>query len=124
MIGTAVPILPAGFGIIRAAGNGAEVAVDVAKGGTYVLKNADGVVQRTGRTKDLAQRKSQHEKEFPELEFGIDKRTDSYAAQRGREHDLYNENPQAKSTNGGLNKIKPIRDNNPNIDDYLRAGRE
>jgi hypothetical protein len=53
----------------------------------------------------LARREKQHQKEFPELEFGIDRKIDSYAAQRGREHDLYHENPQAKAQNGGLNKI-------------------
>ncbi|MGB7815669.1 MAG: RHS repeat-associated core domain-containing protein [Methylotenera sp.] len=125
IVGTAVPILPAGFGIIRSAGKaGAEAAVDVAKGGTYALKDADGIVQRTGRTKDLARREKQHQKEFPELTFGVDKKTDNYAAQRGREHDLYNANPQAKASNGGLNKIKPIRDNNPKKSEYLKAGRE
>ena len=132
-IATIVPIMPAGFGIIRNVANGAEAGVDVAKavshfddaakGGTYVLKNADGGVVRTGRTKDLARRQDQHRKEFPELEFSVDKRTDNYAAQRGREYDLYNENPLAKEANGGLNKIKPIRDNNPKKNDYLRAGR-
>jgi hypothetical protein len=90
-------------------------------GGTYKLVDSNtGEVVRTGRTKNLEVRQKQHARD-PELkkyEFEVDKRTDNYAEQRGREqiiHDKYK--PK-------LNKIKPIRDDNPKREEYLEAARK
>jgi hypothetical protein len=61
------------------------VVDDVPQGGTYVLRDAEEVVRRTGRTKHLDIREQQHARhpETKDLNFEIDKRADNYAAQRG-----------------------------------------
>jgi predicted GIY-YIG superfamily endonuclease len=100
-----------------------EAAEQAAKGGTYVLKNSDGTVVRTGRTNDLARRENEHLRDHPDLDFHVDKYTDDYAAQRGREQDLHDANPSAHAANGGLDKIKPISDRNKRRGRYLEAGR-
>ncbi len=94
-----------------------------AKGGTYKLVDADGNVKRTGRTNDLARREGEHARAEAtrDLKFEVDKRTDSHTEQRGREHRLYEEHPEAKVENGGLNKVKPIADRNPKKKMYLEA---
>ena len=92
-----------------------------AKGGTYKLVDPEtGQVVRTGRTKNLAQREGQHARdpELSDYKFEVDRRTDKYAQQRGREqiiHDQYDP---------PLNKIRPIRPDNPNRQKYLDAGKE
>jgi len=100
-----------------------EAAEQAAKGGTYVLKNSDGTVVRTGRTNDLARREREHGLDHPDLDFEVDKYTDDYRAQRGREQDLHDANPSAHAANGGLDKIKPISDRNKRRGRYLEAGR-
>jgi len=97
-----------------------------AKSGVYVLKDADDKVVRTGRTKDLDKRKKQHEndKNTKGLNFDDVHRTDNYSEQRGLEQVIYNANPQAKSANGGLNKIKPISDKNTNKTTYENAAKD
>ena len=98
-----------------------------AKGGVYALKDANGVVKRTGRTGDLAAREAQHKvgKETKGLEFDAVYKTDNYAEQRGLEHMLYDTHKgTAAAANGGLNKIKAISDKNLNSDkgrSYLKA---
>jgi RHS repeat-associated protein len=94
-----------------------------AKGGTYVLKDIDGVVVKTGRTNDLARREAEHGRNHPGLTFEVDKRTDSPSARRGREQDLHDANPSAHSKNGGLDRINGISPTNPKRDEYLRDGR-
>ena len=94
-----------------------------AKGGTYVLKDVDGVVVKTGRTNDLARREAEHGRNHPGLTFEVDKRTDSPSARRGREQDLHDANPSAHAKNGGLDKINAISPANPKRDEYLRDGR-
>jgi hypothetical protein len=77
-----------------------------------------GEVVRTGRTNDLQRRRAEHFRD-PALRrypFEVDRRTDNYDAQRGREqilHDLHK--PR-------LNKINPISPENPNRVRYLEAG--
>jgi predicted GIY-YIG superfamily endonuclease len=100
-----------------------EAAEQAAKGGTYVLKNSDGTVVRTGRTNDLVRREREHGLDHPDLDFEVDKYTDDYRAQRGREQDLHDANPSAHAANGGLDKIKPISDRNKRRGRYLEAGR-
>jgi len=46
---------------------------------------------RAGRTKDLARREKELGRNHPDLEFKVDKRTDDYAQQRGREEIIYNQ---------------------------------
>jgi hypothetical protein len=105
---------------------GGDVGVDApnaqqAKGGTYKLVDPDtGQVMRTGRSGNLAQRQAQHARdpELSDYDFEVDRRTDIYAQQRGREqiiHDQYDP---------PLNKIRPIRPDNPNRQKYLDAGQE
>ncbi|MEM7375640.1 MAG: hypothetical protein AAF587_44015 [Bacteroidota bacterium] len=74
---------------------------------------------RTERTNDLERRQNEHanDDDLGALIFEVDRRTDDYAAQRGREqiiHELFDP---------PLNRINPISPNNPRRDDYLDAGR-
>ena len=94
-----------------------------AKGGAYKLVDRDGIVKRTGRSKDLDQRKSQHAKgeETKDLDFQEDIRSDDYDVQRGAEHRLYEAHPEARAENGGLNRSKAIRNNNPKKQQYIDA---
>jgi len=91
-----------------------------ARGGTYKLLDPDtGDVVRTGRTKDLVRREAEHARDpvLKDYDFQVDRYTDDYAQQRGREkiiHDLYGP---------PLNKIRPIRPNNPRLDEYVEAAR-
>lgn len=88
------------------------------KGGTYLLLHPEtGQVLRTGRTKDLERRRKEHARELETelLEFQVDRYTDSYAEQRGREqiiHDLYDP---------PLDLIQPISPRNPRRQKYLDA---
>ncbi|QTD53862.1 hypothetical protein J3U87_15545 [Sulfidibacter corallicola] len=96
-------------------------AADSAKGGTYVLKDPEtGEVMRTGRSKNLKRREGEHRRhsETKDLDFKVDRRTDSYPEQRGREqviHDHYNP---------PMNKRNPISDRNPRRTEYLEAERQ
>jgi hypothetical protein len=85
----------------------------------------DGNVQRTGRSKDLDARRRAHANhpETKDLDFEIDRRTDVYAEQRGREQIIYDAHPEALLENGGLNKIRGISPTNPRLQEYLEAGR-
>ena len=92
---------------------------DAAKGGTYLLRKADetGDVMRTGRTNDLARRRGEHARDprTQDLEFEVDRCTDCYAAQRGREqviHDRYKP---------PLNRVNPVSPNNPRREEYVQA---
>jgi hypothetical protein len=89
-----------------------------------VLKNSEGTVVRTGRTNKLVRRERQHARNHPDLEFEVDKYTDDYAAQRGREQDLHDAHPTAHRENGGLDRINPISPTNPLRKEYLKAGRK
>jgi RHS repeat-associated protein len=101
----------------------------VTKGGTYVLKKGETVV-RTGRTKNLAKRKLQHEggKETKGLTFQAVDKVDDKAAQRGLEHVLSKKyESTASKANGGLNKIKTMSDKTLNSDKgkkYLQAAED
>lgn len=99
--------------------NAAETAG--ARGGTYVLRNSDEAVVRTGRTNDLARRQAEHARD-PALEqyrFEEVHRTDVYAEQRGLEAELYKQHPNLE-----LNKIRPISPRNPNILEYEQAAQD
>jgi RHS repeat-associated protein len=92
-------------------------------GGCYTLRDDTGEVVRTGRTGDLAAREAQHARgaDTRDLEFRVEYRTDDYAEQRGLEHRLYERYPDAQRENGGLNRMKAIRDDNPRRQEYLDA---
>ncbi|MFY0639798.1 MAG: hemagglutinin repeat-containing protein [Bermanella sp.] len=101
------------------------------KGGTYVLRDAETEeVRRTGRSKDLEKREQQHANtpETEDLVFEVDRRTDDYSEQRGREHIIHEKHPEAKNSKHpeggsecGLNKCRAISPTNPKKDDYLEA---
>ena len=97
-----------------------------AKGGVYVLKDSDDKIVRTGRTKDLKKREAQHasNEETEGLKFKTEYETDNYIEQRGLEKHVYDNNPQAQSSNGGLNKIKPVSDKNKNKTTYDNAAKD
>ena len=90
-----------------------------ARGGTYLLRDPlTGQVMRTGRTKDLERRAREHRKsdEMADFEFEVDRRTDVYAEQRGREQILH------EKYRLPLNKIAPIGSKNLRRQEYLQAG--
>ena len=96
------------------------------RGGTYKLKDViDGNVKRTGRSKDLDARRRAHANhpETKDLDFEVDRRTDVYAEQRGREQIIHDAHPEAWFENGGLNRIRGISLKNPRLEEYLEAGR-
>jgi hypothetical protein len=90
------------------------------KGGTYILRDVDGNVVRTGRTNDLARRAAEHARDpdLQDFEFEQVHSTDNYAEQRGLEHMLNN------FYNAPFDKINAISPNNPNLQTYLNAGKD
>ncbi|WP_437731191.1 RHS repeat-associated core domain-containing protein [Sorangium sp. So ce1335] len=99
---------------------GPQGTAGVAKGGTYKLRDPEtGQVRRTGRTNDLRRREGEHgrDPETKDLEFEVDRRTDSYPAQRGREQRIYDQHPEAD-----MNRRRPISPTNPRREEYLRLG--
>jgi hypothetical protein len=95
-------------------------SVKETRGGTYVLRDAEEQVVRSGRTKDLLRRKAEHARDpsLKDYSFEPVHRTDVYVEQRGLEqklHELYN--PQ-------LNKIRPISETNPRLSDYIKAAED
>jgi hypothetical protein len=107
--------------------NAADDVVDLGKnakpkGGTYKLKDPEtGRVRRTGRTNDLDRRMAEHRSDLKtkDLKFEVDRRTDNYAQQRGREQIIYDQHPGAD-----LNKNRPIDPRNPNKKKYMDAAKE
>jgi hypothetical protein len=100
-------------------GNPKQVLSSIPKGGTYLLRNAEGAVMRTGRSKDLARRALEHgrDSELKDLSFEVVHRTDVRSEQRGLEqmlHDAYD---------APLNAIRPISPRNPRMDEYMDAAR-
>ncbi|WP_328516390.1 RHS repeat-associated core domain-containing protein, partial [Ralstonia pseudosolanacearum] len=91
-----------------------------ARGGVYVLRNIEGDIVRSGRSKNLARRETEHARDprLSDYTFEAAARTDVYAEQRGLEqmlHDTYDPI---------LNRIRPISLNNKKIDAYMEAARE
>ena len=103
-----------------------QASKDNVKGGTYKLTDADGIVKRTGKSKDLDRRRGEHARnsETKDLEFEVDRRTDCCNAQRGREQIIYDQHPEAQSINGGLNKRRPVSPTNRKRHIYRKAGEE
>jgi hypothetical protein len=89
------------------------------KGGTYVLRDAEGQAMRTGRSKDLARRAGEHRRAptTKDLEFEVDRRTDVYPEQRGREQVIHDQH------NPALDKVRPISPTNPRRQEYLDAAK-
>jgi hypothetical protein len=104
------------------------------KGGTYKLIDPETEeVRRTGRSNDLKKRESDHAnaKETKDLRFDVDKRTNNYAEQRGREHAIHEQHPEARNTKHpeggnecGLNKCRAISPKNKKKDKYLEAEKQ
>jgi hypothetical protein len=97
-----------------------ETVETLARGGTYKLIDpVTGEVQYVGRTKDLARRAAEHERDAVkwQFEFEVDWRTDDYAVQRGREQMLYD------LYQPPLNRVRPISLRNPRLEEYLNAAR-
>ena len=98
-----------------------EAKTPVTKGGAYVmLDQSTGEVMRTGRSRDLARRRTELGRNPDTKHFSFEPvyRTDIYEEQRGLEellHDRYNP---------PLNKIRPISPTNPNYQKYLDAARD
>jgi hypothetical protein len=94
------------------------------RGGVYRLMDGDRVM-RTGRTSNLDSRRLDHRRPETTSRYGFDAvyRTDDYATQRGLEQMLYDASPSALSSNGGLNRIRPISQRNPRFEEYMRAAR-
>ena len=80
------------------------------------LRDAEGVVVRTGRTNNLVRRELEHARDpvTSDLTFEPVYRTDIYGEQRGLEQVLYNRYPGAR-----LNKIRAISLTNPNFGQYM-----
>lgn len=78
-----------------------------------------GTVVRTGRTNNLARRQAEHARDpnTSHLDFKVDRRTDVYAEQRGREQLLHEHyKPQ-------MNKVNPISPRNPRRRYYIDAAK-
>ena len=107
--------------VVKAVSEGDKVS-DLAKGGTYMLKDAErsGEVAKVGRSNDLGRRRSElaRNPETKGLDFKVDKRTDSYAQQRGREQIIRDKYKPR------LNKINPIYPKNPKREEFLKAARK
>ena len=90
------------------------------KGGTYVLKDPNtGEVMKTGRSNDLDRRKGElgRNQSTEGMQFEVDKKTDSYPEQRGREQMIH---AKFKPI---LDKINAISSKNPNRQKYLDAAK-
>ncbi len=87
------------------------------RGGTYVLRDADGVVVRSGRTRNLDRRQAEHARDptLSQYDFDPVHRTDSYAEQRGLEQVLHDQYSPP------LNRIRPIDPANPRRQEYESA---
>ncbi len=104
---------------IRAAEKGITEVEKAAKGGTYALKDAEGVVMRTGRSKELARRELEHARD-PKLEdfsFEVQHRTDVRSEQRGLEQMLHDQHKPP------LDRINPISPRNPRMQSYIDSAR-
>jgi RHS repeat-associated protein len=90
------------------------------RGGVYTLRDEAGDVMRTGRSKNLRDRRSAHGRapETRDYEFRVEHRTDDYATQRGLE-DMLN-----TTYNAPLDKIRAIALDNKRRDEYLAAADE
>ncbi len=89
-----------------------------ARGGTYRLVDRDGNVVRTGRSCELARREREHARDpvYGKYEFRVDKRTDIYDRQRGREQIIH------EKYKPPLNFREPVRPEDR--DRFVREGRK
>jgi hypothetical protein len=104
----------------QGSGSSGPAAAPTTQGGTYKLRDPKtGEVRRTGRTNDLERREAEHARhpDTRRLKFEVDKKTNSYPAQRGREQRIWEEHPEAD-----LNRRRPIDPRNPRRKEYLREG--
>lgn len=98
----------------------------LAKGGVYIMKDAAGVVRRTGRATDLHARKLAHARcaAVGHLTFQVKYQTNNKNVQRGLEHMLYNKyRYTADPVHGGYNMIRGISPYNPKKRMYINAAK-
>ncbi|MBA4387845.1 MAG: hypothetical protein C0404_07680 [Verrucomicrobia bacterium] len=90
------------------------------KGGTYLLRDTERSVMRSGRSKDLRRREGDHARDpvLKDYEFEPVHRTDVYKEQRGLEQVLHD------TFQPPLNKVRPISPQNPNLQEYLDAAKK
>ena len=107
---TVDPLVDAGHSVDNLVRDASEETVQEATGGVYrLVDNETGKTMRTGRTKDLEQRRQQHGRN-PTLEkydFIAVERTDDCATQRGLEQIIY------EKYNAPLDFRRPISLQNP-----------
>jgi uncharacterized protein with von Willebrand factor type A (vWA) domain len=90
------------------------------KGGTYVLRDPkSNASMRSGRTKDLEVRETQHGRHpaLGKYRYDVENRTDNLIEQRGLEQILHD------THHPPLNKIRPIDPKNPRYDEYMEAAK-
>jgi hypothetical protein len=90
------------------------------EGGVYVLRDsATGQVMRSGRTNNLARRRTEHARDpaLGSLKFEVAHRTDVYSEQRGLEQLLH------ETHNPPRNRVGGIDPRNPNLPGYREAAR-
>src|SRR5208283_1302595 len=91
------------------------------RGGVYALRDPNsGDVMRTGRSKDLERRESEHGRDprFEDFKFDPLYKTDDYSQQRGLEqmaHDQYQP---------PFNYVNPISPGNPNYMNYMNSAQQ
>jgi hypothetical protein len=105
-------------GVVEA---GTAAAARRPKGGVYAhYKKGVKNPVRVGRAKNLRSRELQHAKDpkLKGLQFKVLHYTDSYNIRRGLEHLEW-----LKTGKPGLNKIRPISPQNPNMGKYVQAAR-
>ncbi len=114
-----VPAVRGGTGPVQRVA--AESAAPLAtRGGTYVLKDADGVIVRSGRTNNFVRRQAEHARDPALKKYNFEEvhRTDDYAQQRGLEQILHEtHSPQ-------LNRIRGVDPNNPKAPIYKNAAED
>ena len=102
-------------------GTDALKVVKKAKGGTYTLRDGDGVVKYCGQSCYLARREKEHRRDpvKGKLQFKAESEVDDYAVRRGQEQQLYDQFGRPI-----LNKKKPIGDTNKNKQKYIDAAKQ
>lgn len=97
------------------------------RGGVYTLRDPEtGAVVRTGRAQILAERALAHARdpELSEFRFQVEYQTNDFNTQKVLERMLYDQYPEARAANGGLNYRSPLVDTDPMYETYMQAARD
>ncbi len=110
--------------VYRAAANSTRLYM-LAVGGTYVLvqRGTDTVVY-VGRSNNLNWRRGEHRRSkiLGQFEFNVDKLTDCYDAQRGREQYLYDQIEKLQGKPPVHNKVRPVSELHKFVNELLEIG--